>query len=290
MTWHQTDDLKEFATAVEPLLSGQPERYTVLASVLDGLLEHGPHLFGADPPLLLWWSSAGQARAAALQTPPHPLQITTLPGSSAGELAELLVTDHGPGIRQVNGGERDATAFASAWCDRTGQRYRTDKRMRLYRLVQLTPPDPGPDGASRVGTPADRDTERAWNAAFHREAVPESPPPEEVRLKADAGRLVLWELSGTPVSMAGFTSAIAGVARIAPVYTPPEHRNHGYGGAATVAATRLTIDAGATSVVLFTDLANPVSNALYIKLGYQAVEDKVILAIEPQPKEQRYDR
>ncbi len=82
------------------------------------------------------------------------------------------------------------------------------------------------------------------------------------------------------MSMAGLTEVVAGVGRIAPVYTPREYRKHGYGGAATVAATKLVIERGAKAVTLFTDLANPVSNALYIKLGYQAVEDKVILAIE----------
>jgi predicted GNAT family acetyltransferase len=37
------------------------------------------------------------------------------------------------------------------------------------------------------------------------------------------------------------------------------------------------LDQGAASVVLFTDLANPISNSLYIKLGYRPVEDRVLL-------------
>jgi predicted GNAT family acetyltransferase len=34
-------------------------------------------------------------------------------------------------------------------------------------------------------------------------------------------------------------------------------------------------------VVLYTDLANPTSNALYQRLGYRPVEDRVVLSFTP---------
>ncbi|HUZ52476.1 MAG TPA: hypothetical protein VMU94_08090 [Streptosporangiaceae bacterium] len=34
---------------------------------------------------------------------------------------------------------------------------------------------------------------------------------------------------------------------------------------------------GAESVILCTDLANPASNSLYVRLGYEAVEDRVLM-------------
>ncbi len=92
-----------------------------------------------------------------------------------------------------------------------------------------------------------------------------------------AGQLMLWEARGEPVSIAGATDVLAGVARIGPVYTTPQHRGRGYGGAVTAAIGELAGRRGARSVVLFTDLANPVSNSLYVKLGYQPVEDRVLL-------------
>ena len=70
---------------------------------------------------------------------------------------------------------------------------------------------------------------------------------------------------------------MAGVARVGPVYTPPDHRQHGYGGAVTVAVSQGALDAGAGQLVLFTDLANPTSNALYPRLGYRPVQDSVVL-------------
>jgi len=45
--------------------------------------------------------------------------------------------------------------------------------------------------------------------------------------------------------------------------------------------SRAALDAGADHVVLFTDLANPTSNALHQRLGYRPVEDRVMLRFGP---------
>ena len=153
---------------------------------------------------------------------------------------------------------------------------------RLYRLGELTAPEPVPDGVARLATQADADTVRSWDEAFALETEQHVGPNHARDARLESGRLVLWERDGTPVAMATCTEAIGGVARIDQVYTPPTYRNRGYGGAVTVAATRLAIDQGASSVLLFTDLANPISNSLYVRLGYRAVEDKVVIALESQ--------
>jgi predicted GNAT family acetyltransferase len=77
--------------------------------------------------------------------------------------------------------------------------------------------------------------------------------------------------------VAGPVRPAAGVVRVGPVYTPPALRGRGYAGAVTGAVTSAAIAAGAREVVLFTDLANPTSNALYRRLGYQPVTDRVVL-------------
>ncbi|NUU20167.1 MAG: GNAT family N-acetyltransferase, partial [Streptomycetaceae bacterium] len=79
---------------------------------------------------------------------------------------------------------------------------------------------------------------------------------------------------------------VAGVARIGPVYTPPEHRGRGYGSAATAARAAAALADGADEVVLFTDVANPTSNSIYRKLGYTPVEDRVLLGFTPPGAEE----
>jgi predicted GNAT family acetyltransferase len=65
---------------------------------------------------------------------------------------------------------------------------------------------------------------------------------------------------------------VAGVGRVGPVYTPPERRGRGYAAAVTSLATQRLLDAGARPM-LFTDLANPTSNGVYARLGYERVGD-----------------
>ena len=71
---------------------------------------------------------------------------------------------------------------------------------------------------------------------------------------------------------------VHGMVRIGPVYTPPERRGRGYASAATAALSQRLLDAGAEEVLLYTDLANPVSNSIYQRIGYRPVEDRVVLA------------
>jgi predicted GNAT family acetyltransferase len=72
-----------------------------------------------------------------------------------------------------------------------------------------------------------------------------------------------------------------GTARIGPVYTRPGHRGRGHGAAVTAAAARLASEGGADEVLLFTDLDNPTSNALYARLGFVGVGDVVDARLVP---------
>lgn len=80
--------------------------------------------------------------------------------------------------------------------------------------------------------------------------------------------------------MAGISLRIAGTARVAPVYTPPEHRGRGYAAAVTAEVSRAARAAGADEVLLFTDLANPTSNGVYTRIGYRAVSDRLVISAQ----------
>jgi predicted GNAT family acetyltransferase len=66
---------------------------------------------------------------------------------------------------------------------------------------------------------------------------------------------------------------VADVSRIGPVYTPTDRRGNGYGSAVTAAAALWAREHGAQDVVLFTDVANPTSNAIYQRIGFEPVND-----------------
>jgi ribosomal protein S18 acetylase RimI-like enzyme len=138
-----------------------------------------------------------------------------------------------------------------------------------------------PAGRARAAGNADSGLLTSWLAAFHAEADPNSPL-ETDRFLADRlgyGGLTLWETAGGAVSLAGRTRVVDGQARIGPVYTPPGQRGRGFGGAVTAGVTAAAVAGGAQEVLLFTDLANPTSNALYARLGFEPVADRVMLLL-----------
>jgi RimJ/RimL family protein N-acetyltransferase len=279
MAWQLTDSLDAFFDAAGDHLRSDPVRHTVPLTVLETLRQRGPSAFGETPPIFGWHrSAAGAADGAFLQTPPFPLLLASLPAASAAPLLDALAAD-GRSPAAVNLAAEHADSFLATWESVTGGNGTTRMRMRLFRLGVLVPPDPAPPGAARVAGQGDRDLLVDWHEAFGRESS--GAGPEDAR-RAVADRLsheglMLWESEGEPVAMAGLTRRVVGVARVGEVYTPPEHRRRGYGAAITTAVSRAALDTGAAAVVLYTDLANPTSNALYQRLGYSPVGDRVLL-------------
>jgi len=57
------------------------------------------------------------------------------------------------------------------------------------------------------------------------------------------------------------------------VYTPSHLRKRGYATACVAALTQRMLDSGKHFCCLYTDLANPTSNSIYEKIGYQPICD-----------------
>lgn len=279
MAWQLTDSLDEFDRAAGGHLRADPVRQTVPLSVLASLRHSGESAFGDDPPVFGWHCQPdGTVDGAVVQTPPFPMLLATLPAGSVPDLLALLAARRSLPTAVTLASQTEAT-FLAAWSAATGGTGAARMRSRLYRLGELAPPDPVPPGADRRAGEVDRDLLIQWHEAFHEEAQGAAPE-DAARLVADRlshGGLYLWEADGEPVAMAGLTRVVAGAARVAGVYTPPRRRRRGYGGAVTTAATKAALAGGATDVVLFTDLANPTSNALYQRLGFRPVEDRVLV-------------
>jgi RimJ/RimL family protein N-acetyltransferase len=282
MPWTVTRSLDEFLATAGDQLRADPVIHTVPLTVLESLRQHGPSAFGDDAPVYGWHEPAGaQVDGAFFQTPPHPILTVSLPAGSAADLIKRLGAEVGLPTA-INLPAADEADFARAWASATGGSTAAALRSRLFRLDRLTQPYPTPPGAARVAGPADRELLIDWHVAFSQEAGTVAENAERtVDDRLSHGGLRLWEADGRPVSMAGNTRAVAGVVRIAPVYTVPADRGRGYGGAVTAAASQAALDAGASAVVLFTDLANPTSNALYQRLGYRPVGDRVVLQLTP---------
>jgi RimJ/RimL family protein N-acetyltransferase len=282
MPWRLTEDLGEFVGAAGLYLRSDPVRNTVPLTVLGALERVGPATFDKSPPVFGWHAPAtGGTDGAFLWTPPRPLLVAGMPADSAASLIELL-TSAGRIPGEANVVAADAAAFSAAWVSVTGGSIRPRLRMRLHRLAELCPPDPWPPGASRLAGHTDFGLLVGWTEEF--EAETRTGREDAARTVTDQlgyGSTTVWEDSGQPVAMASLSPAVAGVCRVSAVYTPPAHRQRGYGAAVTTAVSQQALDAGVADVVLYTDLANPTSNALYLRLGYRPVSDRAHLELRP---------
>jgi predicted GNAT family acetyltransferase len=264
------DSVNEFRDFAEPLYRRDPIANTIELT----LLQAGA--FPDDSLLLTIWDD-GTPVGAALQTPPYPLACNAIPENSLDAVTAELVKAR-PDLAGVRGERSSAVAFADAWQAVTGQEASISTEERLYRLGTLRAPA-GVAGAPRGATDDDRGLLVDWVQRFFQDAFGSARHDGSEEFVDNANqvghRFVLWYVDGTPVSTAMLRLPAAGVSRIGPVFTPRDQRGNGYGSAVTAAAVQLAHRGGTPDVVLFADLANPTSNAVYQRIGFEPVADSV---------------
>ena len=252
---------------------------------------------GLAPPVdrPLWWAvvrdTDGEIAGLAMRTartPPHPVFVLPMADGAAIALARA-VHARGEVIGGLNGSLPAAEVCATELARLQGDDVEVAQHTRLFELDELVPPRSVP-GRLREATLDDLDLTREWIDRFLHDAdeqagrVPdahghESIEPEHLRRHIERGTYWFWfDGTGERVHLTGANPPAFGVARIGPVYTPPQQRRKGYAGAAVAAVSRLFIDAGAR-VCLYTDQANPTSNGIYQAIGYRPVVDQVNLKI-----------
>jgi RimJ/RimL family protein N-acetyltransferase len=265
------ESAEEFRAVAEPLYRRDPVANTIELTVLRG------GTLPEDSRLLTMWNNS-DVIGAAMQTPPYPLSCTAIPIDGV----DIVVTELArvcPELSGVRGGRDTAVAFTKAWRAVTGRIDTATTEERLYHLGTLRPPS-GVAGLHRRADGDDRGMLVDWVERFFVETFGHQrndAAGEEFLDTAEqkGDRFVLWVVDGAPVSMAMLRAPAFGVARIGPVFTPADSRGRGYGSAVTAAAADLALGNGVDDVVLFADLANPVSNAIYQRIGFEPVSDYV---------------
>jgi predicted GNAT family acetyltransferase len=273
------DDAATFLAEAQPLLLADEARHNLILGIAGTIRDAPDHYPARD----FWLVRNGSVTVgAALRTPPYNLILAQPQSPQAlGALLEAVAGEELPG---VVGAEPEAVEFAELWARYTGAPARTNMRQGIYELERVEPLAAVPSSA-RVATAGDRELVLRWFLAFADEALHEGGPGRDRaevmldhRLASTTAGILLWEDGGEPVSFAGWGGATPNGIRIGPVYTPPELRGRGYATALTAELSQRLLDGrlfegGRRFCFLYTDLANPTSNAIYERIGYRRVAE-----------------
>jgi predicted GNAT family acetyltransferase len=258
-------ELRDAAAARErasAFLTADPIRHNLLLTILEQSIEHvlgGTFWIVVDGPDVVGF---------ALESPPgFGAVLAPMPPEACRRLVESMTTS----VPHVVGEASAAAAFAGHWTECHSTAVTAIEGQRLYELTDLQSVA-NVNGSLRPATAEDRPTLVEWVNGFVVDAGVVPVDAEKlVDTRVERDQLWVWDDQGL-VSMTGASVVVAGVARVQYVYTPPELRGAGYATACVEGVSRAFADRG-IRCVLFTDLANPTSNAIYRRIGYEVVAE-----------------
>jgi uncharacterized protein len=217
--------------------------------------------------------SDGQIQFASLMTPPRPPLLSLGPLEAVHALVENLDQTWGA-LPGAIGPKHVVTTFAQQWCARTGVDAKIFMNQCGYQLTNVTQPPPAP-GEMRAARIENAGLLTGWYQDFARttdEEVEVETAMIAIHNLIQTRQLYVWDKE-YPVSMVAYGGPTPNGIRIKMVYTPPASRAHGYASQLVAGMCRELLSGERTKVFIFTDLANPVSNSIYQKIGFRRVLD-----------------
>jgi len=209
---------------------------------------------------------------AALMTPPYNLVLSK---GDKGAIPILIadILQRKLNILGVIAPADMVDAFISEWQKTTGQQAEQRLELAFYAVTDVHMPAKKVPGVFRQATDKDSIWLTDWRVRFaidsNLNAHEQKKDPEGTARKIKEGLLYIWENNGVPVSITGYAPVTANGVRIGSVYTPPEERGKGYASACVAHLSQQLLDNGRKWCSLFADMANPVSNGIYKKVGYK---------------------
>ena len=263
---------EQFLSDVGPFLMANEAENALMIGVAEALV-------GQDSPV--YFAAVhldGAPVLAAFSNHPEKLGLTQTGETLAVTALVDDVLAACPHITRIGGPEPTVAHFVATFVAHTGRRVTDRMGTRIHRLDALRPPARIPPGRLRVAVEADLPTLVPWVEDFlvHIGDQGEARQIAEVRVRG--GQVFVWE-DEAPVSMAAWTGKTPNGVRVNLVYTPPALRGRGLASATVAALTQSLLDQGNHFCCLYTDVTNPISNAIYAKLGYQPVSEAALYTV-----------
>ena len=191
------------------------------------------------------------------------------------DLVEYMETVDYPGIIGVR---EHCDIYHSTYKEIFGKELMTRMNQRIYYCSKVNEYSKK-IGLVRLANEGDIDHLIDWVFNFMLD-VDESTSIEEAKTHLDNQinnrTLYVLEINNQVVSMAGRTRSLNSTESVGLVYTPVKFRRNGYASIVVEEVTRKILNDGKMAT-LYTDLSNPTSNSIYMKIGYKPYCDSVML-------------
>jgi len=216
-----------------------------------------------------------EVRMVAFQTLPGRMAISREAEPEAVRALAGDVHKAGLAVDAVLGPDPTVERFARELAPMRGQQVALYMRQRIHELTTVVSLPRLPSGHLRLAVESDTELVTSWLDSFQKEIGEPAPTSRTAVYRIGAKELYLWD-DGRPRSMAGWSGPTSHGVRVNAVYTPPDLRGQGYASATVAALSQLLLDHGYRFCCLYTDLANPTSNAIYKRIGYDPVSDSSV--------------
>lgn len=261
-----SEDPRQILAQAGEFLASDPVLHNVILTLFHGRIAY-------PEPGRYWLATEGEETVGVVFQ--SPLDFPASPTPMKSGVIEAMVDaiwEEGVALPGVIGEAATASRFAGQWTERHGSAATPVEGQRIYELTDVRRRTEI-EGSFRKASSEDRDLLVAWMRGLANEiAQPGGSDPETVvDRKLSRHGFWLWE-DGEPASMATYSEPVEGVVRIQAVYTPPEKRNRGYAEACVRKLSEQLREDG-YRCILYTELANPTSNSIYRRIGYDAVAE-----------------
>jgi len=221
----------------------------------------------------------GKVKLIALMTVPHNLLIDSSDDEALEYFLDQMYKENLT-IPGTNGRKETSKKAIEYFSEKYNKEYESAFNLRIYELTEVKDVFI-PNGHFQRATMKYHELITKWmydaTIAFGMEV--EEEPFSEKRLKRAAvlisnNKVYIWvDEDGKPVTMAMRTKKIDHGEVVGMVYTPKEFRRKGYATACVKGVSEEILKDGNDFAALFTDLANPISNSIYMKMGYEPICD-----------------
>lgn len=271
------DDPKEFFQRVESILLIRESENNLILGLTQNIITGK---FEPIKPIYLSISEDHKILGACLRTDPSkPLAISPMPVHVVAAIVHKLHQMEVE-LNSVVGESLIVQAFAHHW-DKTAISPKLGMHQGIYQCdsVQV----PALEGEMILAQSIHLDLLTQFSLGFIRDCFPDSKDGIDeakkiAELKIQNRMAYLWKNSNNEiVALAAKNRESANGATVGWVYTPEEFRRNGYASMLVAKLTEKYLLSGKKFCNLFTDLANPTSNSIYQKIGYQKIGESMHL-------------